>query len=81
MPALVAARKICIASVIERLPRSRGMDWLSGPWRWFAAIEYTTLESIDWLNRRRLLEPIGNIATAEVEEGYYAMITPSAIAA
>jgi len=32
-----------------------------GPWRSFEAVEYATLEWIDWFNHRRLLEPIGNI--------------------
>ena len=32
-----------------------------GPWRSFDAVEYATLEWVDWFNNRRLLEPIGNI--------------------
>ncbi len=32
-----------------------------GPWRSFEAVEYATLEWVDWFNHRRLLEPIGNI--------------------
>jgi putative transposase len=43
-----------------------------GPWRSFEAIEYATLEWIDWFNNRRLLDPIGNIPPAEAEEQYYA---------
>ena len=43
-----------------------------GPWRSFEAVEYATLEWVDWFNRRRLLEPIGNIPPAEAEEQYYA---------
>ncbi len=30
-----------------------------GPWRSFEAVEYATLEWVDWFNNRRLLEPIG----------------------
>lgn len=30
-----------------------------GPWRSFEAVEYATLEWVDWFNHRRLLEPIG----------------------
>ena len=52
-----------------------------GPWRSFEAVEYATLEGVDWFNHRRLLEPIGNIPPAEAEERYYAMISTSAIAA
>jgi transposase InsO family protein len=32
-----------------------------GPWRSFEAVEFATLEWVDWFNNRRLLEPIGNI--------------------
>lgn len=44
-----------------------------GPWRSFEAVEYATLEWVDWFNHRRLLEPIGNIPPAETEEQYYVM--------
>ncbi len=43
-----------------------------GPWRSFEAVEYATLEWIDWFNHRQLLEPIGNIPPAEAEDQYYA---------
>ena len=43
-----------------------------GPWRSFEAVEYATLEWIDWFNHRRLLEPIGNIPPAEAEDQYHA---------
>lgn len=43
-----------------------------GPWRSFEAVEFATLEWVDWFNRRRLLEPIGNIPPAEAEQNYYA---------
>jgi transposase InsO family protein len=42
-----------------------------GPWRSFEAVEYATLEWVDWFNHRRLLEPIGNIPPAEAEERFY----------
>jgi putative transposase len=45
-----------------------------GPWRSLEAIEFATLEWVDWFNNRRLLEPIGNIPPAEAEERYYAML-------
>lgn len=45
-----------------------------GPWRNFEAVEFATLEWVDWFNNRRLLEPIGNIPPAEAEERYYAML-------
>ena len=43
-----------------------------GPWRSFEAVEYASLEWVDWFNHRRLLEPIGSIPPAEAEEQYYA---------
>lgn len=52
-----------------------------GPWRNFEAVEFATLEWIDWFNHRRLLEPIGNIPPAEAEERYYAMLEEPAMAA
>ena len=42
-----------------------------GPWRSLDAVEYATLEWVDWFNHRRLLEPIGHVPPAEFEEAYY----------
>jgi len=36
-----------------------------------------TLEWVDWFNNRRLLEPICNIPTAELEKRYYEHIEGS----
>jgi len=44
---------------------------LRGPWRHMDAVEYATLEWVDWFNHRRLLEPIGNVPPAELEASYY----------
>ncbi|MUO31839.1 MULTISPECIES: IS3 family transposase [Rhizobium/Agrobacterium group] len=52
-----------------------------GPWRNFEAVEFATLEWVDWFNHRRLLEPIGNIPPAEAEERYYAILDAPAMAA
>ncbi|RVC83061.1 IS3 family transposase [Mesorhizobium sp. M4A.F.Ca.ET.022.05.2.1] len=52
-----------------------------GPWRSFEAVEFATLEWVDWFNNRRLLQPIGNIPPAEAEERYYAMLEDPAMAA
>jgi len=52
-----------------------------GPWRSFEAVEFATLEWVDWFNNRRLLEPIGNIPPAEAEERYYAMLDEQKLAA
>lgn len=43
-----------------------------GPWRSLQAVEFATLEWVDWFNHRRLLEPIGGIPPAEAEARYYA---------
>jgi putative transposase len=42
-----------------------------GPWRNLEAVEFATLEWVDWFNHRRLLEPIGNVPPAEFEEAFY----------
>ncbi|WP_147082585.1 IS3 family transposase [Methylobacterium haplocladii] len=52
-----------------------------GPWRSFEAVEFATLEWVDWFNHRRLLEPIGNIPPAEAEARYYAQTEAQALAA
>ena len=52
-----------------------------GPWRTIDAVEYATLEWVDWFNHRRLLEPIGNIPPAELEQAYYRQLEGSAISA
>ena len=52
-----------------------------GPWRSMEAVEFATLEWVDWFNNRRLLEPIGNIPPAEAEARYYAWLETSAMAA
>jgi putative transposase len=52
-----------------------------GPWRSLEAVEFATLEWVDWFNTRRLLEPIGNIPPAEAEERYYAQLEEQAMAA
>jgi transposase InsO family protein len=52
-----------------------------GPWRSFEAVEYATLEWVDWYNHRRLLAPIGNVPPAETEARYYANVGDQALAA
>jgi putative transposase len=50
-----------------------------GPWRSFEAVEFATLEWVDWFNNRRLLESIGNVPPAEAR--YYAQMEDLAEAA
>lgn len=52
-----------------------------GPWSGFEAVEFATLEWVDWFNNRRLLEPIGNIPPAEAEARYYAQSSELAMVA
>ena len=53
-----------------------------GPWRSLEAVEYATLEWVDWFNNRRLLEPIGHVPPAEAEAAYYAALEePAKLAA
>jgi putative transposase len=44
---------------------------LKGPWRGLDAVEFATLDWVDWFNHRRLLEPIGDVPPAEYEARYY----------
>ncbi len=50
-------------------------------WRNREAVELATLEWADWFNHRPLLEPIGNMPTAEAEAIYYQQLCESAQAA
>jgi putative transposase len=52
-----------------------------GPWRHAEAVEFATLEWVDWFNHRRILEPIGNIPPAEAEARYYAAMDQMPLAA
>ena len=52
-----------------------------GPWRSFEAVEFATLEWVDWFNHRRLLEPIGHVPPAEAEARYDARMEVPALAA
>lgn len=52
-----------------------------GPWKSLEAVEFATLERGDGFNRRRLLQPIGNIPPAEAEQRYFAMPDQMKIAA
>jgi putative transposase len=52
-----------------------------GPWRSFEAVEFATLEWVDWSNNRRLLAPIEHIPPAEGERRYYAMLEQQDMAA
>ena len=50
---------------------------LKGPWRCLEAVEFATLDWVDWFNHRRLLAPIGYVPPAEYEAQYHEQ-TPAA---
>jgi transposase InsO family protein len=52
-----------------------------GPWHSFEAVEFATLEWVEWFNNRRLLAPIGYIPPAEAEGRYHASLDQPAMAA
>jgi transposase InsO family protein len=52
-----------------------------GPWRSMEAVEFATLEWVDWFNNRRLLSSIGHVPPAEAEAAYYASLEELKIAA
>ena len=52
-----------------------------GPWRNLEAVEFATLEWVDWFNNKRLLEPIGHVPPAEAEANHYAMLDDMPVAA
>lgn len=52
-----------------------------GPWRNPDAVEYATLEWVDWFNHRRLLSSNCDRPPAEVEAEYYEVIDGSRLAA
>ena len=52
-----------------------------GPWRTRDAVEYATLEWVDWFNNRRLPESIGHVLPAEYELEYHRLNEAQAMAA
>jgi len=52
-----------------------------GPWKNVDAVEYATLEWVDWFNNRRLLESIGNVPPVEFEQAYYEQLDGQVMAA
>jgi transposase InsO family protein len=57
-----------LAETINGLYKAE-LTWRKGPWRRFEAVEFATLEWVDWFNNRR------NIPPAEAEARYYANST------
>jgi putative transposase len=68
---------------VLRFARQQRFDSLNGfrLRQYIDAVEYATLEWVDCFNHRRLLEPIGNIPPAELEQAYYRHLEESAMVA
>jgi transposase InsO family protein len=62
-----------LAETVIGLFKTEVIHW-RGPWRSFEAVEFATLEWVDWFNHRRLLESIDNVPPAEAEAAYYAQL-------
>lgn len=52
-----------------------------GPWRSLEAVEFATLEWVDWFNHHRLLEPVGFVPPAEAEAAFYHALENEPLAA
>lgn len=65
------------AEALNRLYKKE-LIWPRGPWSGLDAVEYATLEWVDWYNQRRLHSYCGDIPPAEHEATYYAHNTPPA---
>ena len=52
-----------------------------GPWRSFEAVEFATLEWVDWFNTRRMLEPVGHIPPSQAEAANYTELEATPVAA
>jgi putative transposase len=50
-------------------------------WKNLEAVEFATLDWVDWFNNRRLLGPIGDVPPAEAEANYYQQQRELALAA
>jgi len=59
-----------LAETIVGLYKTEGIHH-RGPWCHLKAVEFATLEWVDWFNHRRLLEPIGPSPPPEREPAYY----------
>jgi len=70
----------CLAETINGLYKAEVIH-RRGPWRSLEAVEFVTLEWVDWFNNCQLLEPTGYIPPAEAEERYYATLDQTAMAA
>ena len=50
-----------------------------GPWRDLEAVEFATIEWVEWFNHRRILAPIGDRPPAEAEAAYHRQTEHTAV--
>ena len=62
------------AEAVNRLYKKE-LIWPQGPWTGLDAVEYATLEWVDWYNNRRLHSWCHDRSPAEHEDLYYATNT------
>src|SRR3954463_480986 len=81
-PAVSRSRSIsnALAETINGLYKAEVIH-RRGPWRSFEAVEFATLEWVDWFNNRRLLEAPSATSAAEAEQRYHAMLEQPAMTA
>jgi transposase InsO family protein len=65
--ALLVGTKLMLSLVNRLIEQSSTGSEPPVSWRSIEAVEYATLEWVDWFNKKRLLEPIGNVPPAEAE--------------
>ena len=77
---VVASYDDAVAETVNGLFKSEVIH-RCGPWRFFEAVEFATLEWVDWFNTRRLREPIGNGLPAKAQSRCFAQAEVQAFAA
>jgi len=59
-----------LAETINGLYKAE-LIWKRGPWKCMEQVEFWTLQWVDWFNRRRIMESLGNIPPEEYEMNYF----------
>lgn len=59
-----------LAETINGLYKAE-LIWKRGPWRSMEQVEFWTMQWVDWFNRRRIMESLGNIPPDEYEMNYF----------
>jgi len=59
-----------LAETINGLYKTEVIYRRRGGWNGIDDVSFSTLEWVDWVNHRRLLEPIGDVPPVEFEAAY-----------